>query len=155
MNFFPKRYIEIKSLNPVEKVLLNISNNTEIGRSLEMRRTNKALKGYTDGKRFKVIGAEMPIGIFCVFEGQLIQKENDTIIKLNSKFHKTFRMLLYIWCIIPVFAIINGFIKIGAKAVLLLFPLAILYMIIYFLINFFFKKSYENGIKDLERIINQ
>ncbi len=155
MNFFPKRYNEIKSSNPVEKVLLNINNNSERSRSLTMGKTDKALKGYTDGRKFKVIGTKMSISILCAFEGELIQKDNDTIIKLNSKFHKTFKMLLYIWSILPVFAVIDGLMKMGAKGIFLLFPLAMVYVVIYFVINFVFKKSYENGIKDLKRIINQ
>lgn len=155
MDFFPKRYNEIRSSNPVEKILLNINNNSERRRSLTMGKTNKALKGYIDGKKFKVIGTEMLISIFCVFKGELIQKDNDTIIKLNSEFHKTFKMLICIWSILPVFALIDGFMKIGVKAIFLLFPLAMVYVVIYFVINFVFKKSYENGIKDLKWIINQ
>lgn len=155
MNFFPERYDEIKSLNSVEKILLNINNNSERSRSLTMGKTDKALKGYTDGKKFKVIGTEMSISIFCVFEGQLIQKDNDTVIKLNSEFHKTIKILLYILCILPVFAAIDGLIKMGIKGIFLIFPLAMVYVVIYFVINFVFKESYENGIKDLKGIINQ
>jgi hypothetical protein len=156
MNFFPKRYSEIKTLNPVEKVLLNINNNnSEITHSLIIGRTGKVLKGYTEGTQFKVIGTEMPLGIFCVFKGLLIQKDNNTVIKLNSEFNKTFRILLCVWSILPIFAIINSLVQMGVRAILSLFPLIVLYVIIYLLINFLFKKSYENGIKDLKRIINQ
>ncbi|MEI3788074.1 MULTISPECIES: hypothetical protein [Chryseobacterium] len=155
MKYFPEKYDEMKSLNSVEKVLLNINNNSQISHSLRMGSTDKSLKGYTEKNFFKVISAEMPLGILCVFEGELIQKEHETIIRLSSKFHRTFRILLYMWGILPVFAVLINCIQTGAKAVALIFPIVIFYIIIYFLINFFFKKSYENGIKVLKSIINQ
>lgn len=155
MRYFPERYDEIKSLNPVEKILSNINSNSDKSYSLTMKRTNKFLRGYTDKNFFKVISAEVPLGAFCVFEGQLVQKEYETIIKLNSKFHKTFRIMLFVWGILPVFAIIVNCFQTGVIALALLLPLAMFYTIIYFVIKFYFKRSYENGIKDLNRIINE
>ncbi|TZF92558.1 hypothetical protein FW781_21215 [Chryseobacterium panacisoli] len=155
MKYFPERYDEIKSLNSVEKILSNINSNSEKSYSLTMKRSNKFLRGYTEKKFFKVISAEVPLGVLCVFEGQLFQKEHETIIKLNSKFHRTFRILLYVWGILPVFAIIINCFQIGAIALALLLPIAMFYTIIYFIIKFYFKKSYKNGIKDLKMVINE
>lgn len=155
MRYFPERYDEIRSLNPVEKILSNINSNSDKSYSLTMKRTNRFLRGYTEKNFFKVISAEVPLGALCVYEGQLVQKEHETIIKLNSKFHRTFRIILYVWGILPVFAIIINCFQIGAISLALLLPIAMFYTIIYFLIKFYFKKSYENGIKDLTRIINK
>ncbi|MBO9694492.1 hypothetical protein [Chryseobacterium sp.] len=155
MRYFPERYDEIKSFNPVEKILSNINSNSDKSYSLTMKRTNKFLRGYTEKNFFKVISAEVPLGALCVFEGQLFQKEHETIIKLNSKFHRTFRIILFVWGILPVFAIIINCFQTGATALALLLPIAMFYTIIYFVIKFYFKRSYENGIQDLNRIINK
>ncbi|MDN4031124.1 hypothetical protein [Chryseobacterium gambrini] len=153
MKFFPEKSEELKSSKIIEEVLLNI-NNTEIS-SLTMRRSDNYFKGNIDKNYFKIISSEKPLGIFCVFEGRLVRKESETIIRLGAKFHNTFKILICIWGLLPFFMIIINFLELGVKAFSLFIPLLMTFGFLYFLINFLFKKSYENGIKDLNRIINQ
>lgn len=154
MKFFPEKYEELKSSKIIEEVLLNIKDNTGIS-SLTMRRSDKYFKGNIEKNFFKIISSEKPLGIFCVFEGRLVQKESETIIRLDAKFHNTFKILIYIWSLLPFFTIIINFLEFGVKAFALFIPLLMTFGFLYFIINFLFKKSYENGIKDLKRIINQ
>ena len=154
MKFFPEKSEELKSSKIIEEVLLNIKNNTEIS-SLTMRRSDNYFKGNIDNNYFKIISLEKPLGIFCVFEGILVRKESETIIILDAKFHNTFKILICIWSLLPFFMIIINFLELGVKAFSLFIPLLMTFGFLYFLINFLFKKSYENGIKDLNRIINQ
>ncbi|ELM3645226.1 hypothetical protein RYR26_002501 [Flavobacterium psychrophilum] len=111
--------------------------------------TNKTFIGNVEKNYFELILSSPKTAMFCVFEGEITQKEFAEI-TLTKKFHNGFKWLFifgYFALYIPILIFPN---ELSAKLQQILMYNVQILVIRYFVIKLLFRKSEQNGIEVLK-----
>lgn len=156
LNFLPTSNFKLETELKPNEIIKLIGDNSEMSDSLGMQITNKLFIGKTSNKDFKIISSKFPTGVFCVFKGNITEKNTVSEIEINITIQKAFLVLFCFWLLLPIFGIVTSVLKVGIlKTIPLIFILLLmLYLLKVFVIAKLFKKTTENGIENLKQILN-
>jgi hypothetical protein len=109
MKLFPSSHYQIKLTIPYSEVKKTLEENTDFTLSMVSAYTKKTFRGYVDKAFFKLISAEIGIGVLSVARGKF-DGENGTItISLNKGMQVLFSILFLFPVIAVIFmAFVNG-----------------------------------------------
>lgn len=153
MKMFPAENYTIKLRNSVEKSIELLKMNTSESSNLSTHITSKNFIGTINTNSFKIIGSEIGIGVFTVFNGCFI---NETV-TITTEVNKPFKILILILSILIfsgfIFAVfVNGTTK--SFGLLIPFTMGVLF-IRYGLIGLFYKVSFNLTYGKLKNLLSE